>query len=112
MTALAVALAVAFSAPGHTPRVNTKWHYVVRVTEHARPVRARLTVELVDPLGSAHPADVGETNRPITDYPINGVYRDYLTFPAASRGIPLKVRVSAVAGGQKRVVIYSVVPRR
>ncbi len=39
------------------------------------------------------------------------MYRDYLTFPPESRGVPLKVRVTVVAGGTKRVLVYPLTPR-
>src|SRR5438105_13951411 len=112
MAALAVALAVAFSAPNHAPKVNVNWYYAVRVSEHGKPVRARLTLQIVDPLGSVHAVYVGSTTRPITNYPIKGVYRDYLTFPPESRGVPLKIRAIVVAGHARRVLIYLVTPRR
>jgi hypothetical protein len=81
------------------------------VTRAGKPVRARLTLQIVDPLGGAHPVTVGATTQPITNRPIVGVYRDYLIFPPESRGVPLKIRVTAVVGSVKRVLVYVVTPR-
>jgi hypothetical protein len=118
--ALAVAVAsltLTFSAHGHTPpigqssEVGPHWPYTVKVTRAGKPVRARLTMQIVDPLGGVHPVTVGATTQPITSRPIVGVYRDYLVFPPESRGVPLKIRVTAVAGGVRRVLVYVVTPR-
>jgi hypothetical protein len=118
--ALAVALAsltVTFSAHGHAPpvgqsaEVGPHWPYTVRVTRAGKPVAARLTMQIVDPLGGVHAVTVGATTAPITNRRIVGVYRDYLVFPPESRGVPLKIRVTIVAGGVKRSLVYTVTPR-
>jgi hypothetical protein len=118
--ALAVAVAsltLTFTAHGHAPlvgqssEVGPHWPYTVRVTRAGKPVRARLTMQVVDPLGGVHAATVGATTEPITNRPIVGVYRDYLVFPPESRGVPLKIRVTATAGSMKRVLVYTVTPR-
>jgi hypothetical protein len=120
VAALAVALAsltLTFSAPGHTPPVGQSstvgphWPYTVRVTRAGKPVAARLTMQIVDPLGGVHAVDVRTTTKPITNLPIKGVYRDYMIFPPESRGVPLKIRVSVVAGLTRRVLVYTVTPR-
>ncbi len=120
MSALAVALAslvVTFTAHGHAPKigqsaeVGPKWAYTVKVTRAGKPVRAKLTMQIVDPLGTAHPVEVGPTTRPITRLPIVGVYRDYMIFPPESRGVPLKIRVTVAAGPQRRILVYVVTPR-
>ena len=39
------------TAPTHTPKVNKKWYYVVRVTDlHGKPIKARLTAQIKDPV--------------------------------------------------------------
>ena len=120
MTALAFALAslvITFTAPGHTPKigksqdVGPKWFYTVAATRSGKPVRATLSMAIVDPLGTAHPVEVGPTTQPITALPIRGSYRDYMIFPPESRGVPLKIRVTVVAGTQRRVLVYVVTPR-
>jgi hypothetical protein len=117
LAAVVAALTVTFTAPGHAPRigqsdsVGPKWFYVVRATRGGKPVRALLTMQIVDPLGSAHPVDVGPTTQPITRFPIVGRYRDYMIFPPESRGVPLKIRITVAADGAKRVLTYVVTPR-
>ncbi|HEX6491011.1 MAG TPA: hypothetical protein VF002_06525 [Gaiellaceae bacterium] len=103
---------LALSAPTHTPRVGPKWWYVIRATATGgRPLSGRLTVEVVDPLGTAHPAQVGTSTRPLANYPFNGRYRDFAQWPAASRGYRLVFRVTVAAAGGRRSVRYWVRPR-
>jgi hypothetical protein len=104
---------VSLSAPTHTPRAGAaKWWYVVRATTlRGRPLRARLTVAVVDPLGTAHVADVGTTTRKLLDYPFVGRYRDFAQWPPASRGYRLTFRVTVRAGRGSRTIAYWVKPR-
>ncbi len=104
---------VSLSAPTHTPRAGAaKWWYVVRAAKAAgRPLRGRLTVAVVDPLGTAHFAEVGTTTRKLRDYPFAGRYRDFAQWPAASRGYRLTFRVTVRALGGSRTVNYWVRPR-
>jgi hypothetical protein len=104
---------VSLSAPTHTPRAGTaRWWYVVRAaTAAGRPLRGRLTVAVVDPLGTAHFAEVGTTTRKLRDYPFSGRYRDFAQWPAASRGYRLTFRVTVRALGSSRTVNYWVKPR-
>jgi hypothetical protein len=100
------------SAPTHTPRVGPKWWYVVRAVDlQGRPLRARLTVQVVDPLGTAHAAQVGSTKRKLLDFPFTGRYRDFAVWPAASRGFRLTFRVLVKARGGSRTLTYWVKPR-
>jgi hypothetical protein len=104
---------VSFSAPTHTPRAGTTtWWYVVRATTSAgKPLRGRLTVAVVDPLGTAHLAEVGTTTRKLRDYPFSGRYRDFAQWPVASRGYRLTFRATVRALGSSRTVNYWVRPR-
>ena len=104
---------VSLSAPTHTPRAGTaRWRYVVRAaTAAGRPLRGRLTVAVVDPLGTAHLAEVGTTARKLRDYPFSGQYHDFAQWPAASRGYRLTFRVTVRALGSSRTVNYWVTPR-
>jgi len=97
------------SAPTHTPKINTKWFYVVRVTQGGVAASARITVQIVDPLGSAHAVQLGASRKNITDYPIKGRFRDYVIWPADSRGVPLTLRVTVRASGTKTILKYRVV---
>jgi hypothetical protein len=80
-------------------------------TSGGRPLRARLTVAVVDPLGTAHVAAVGTTTRKLLNYPFVGRYRDFAQWPAASRGYRLTFRVTVRALGRSRTVTYWVKPR-
>jgi hypothetical protein len=109
--AAAAPVKVAVTAPGHTPKVNTRWNYVVRATENGRPVAGKITEQIVDPIGVKHPVDYGTSTKPITNRPFNGVFRDFIAWPASSRGIPLELRIIVVVGKTRRVVDYAVTPR-
>src|SRR5438552_6623424 len=87
------------SASTHTPKINTKWYYVLRVTQGGRPAAARITAQIVDPIGNAHPVQLGATKRNITNYPIKGTFRDYVIWPSDSRDIRLTLRITVRAGG-------------
>jgi hypothetical protein len=111
-TVLALApLHVTLAAPTHTPRANVKWRYAVHATRAGRPVRARLTAQIVDPVGGVHPVLYANTRRKLVDWPFRGTFRDYVIWPGSSRGIPLTFRVTVVSGGAKRVLHYRVTPR-
>ena len=108
----AQAFRVSLSAPTHHPRVGPRWWYVVRATDlEGRPLQARLTAQVVDPLGTAHPTTVGTSKRKLVDYPFKGRYRDFAQWPAAARGFRLTFRVIVKAVGGARTLTYWVEPR-
>lgn len=96
------------TAPTHTPKINVKWPYTVRVTKDGKAVSARLTAQIVDPLGDAHPVQFGKTTKNITRWPFKGVFRDYVIWPPSSRGIPLTFRLTIVVARTKKVINYRV----
>jgi hypothetical protein len=98
-------------APTHSPKVNTHWKYSVRVTENGKAAAARITVQIVDPLGGVHPVQFGSTTKNVTRWPVHGVFRDYVIWPASSRGIPVTFRVTVVVGKVRRVIRYAVTAR-
>jgi hypothetical protein len=102
---------VTIVGPNHAPRVVTKWQYAVHVTSGGKPVAARLTERIVDPLGGTHAVQYGPTKKDIVAWPINGTFRDYIIWPADSRGIPLKLRAIVTVGGAKHVAEFTVTPR-
>ncbi len=110
-TTATVSLRAAITGPGHAPKVNAKWHYVVRVTSAGRPAAAKLTMNIVDPVGGVHPVQFGPSTKVIRSWPIDGSFRDYLIFPPDSRGIPLVVRATLRTATGKAVAHYRVVPR-
>jgi hypothetical protein len=100
------------TAPTHRPKAGTKWFYTVRVTDLAgKPIRARITVQIVDPLGSVHPVQYANTKKNLTNWPISGHFRDYVIWPrSAAIGISLTLRVTVKAAGGKSVLSYPVQP--
>src|SRR5581483_682893 len=104
LAALAAALVVSLSAPGHTPAANAKWFYTVKATVAGKPVRAKLTVQIVDPFGGVHPVTYASTKRPLVNWPFKGRFRDYVQFPAESAGLKVTVRITVKAGAKRRVL--------
>jgi hypothetical protein len=98
-------------APGHTPKVNTHWNYVVRASRDGKPVAARLTAQIVDPIGGSHPVEYAATKKPITNWPFKGTFRDYVIWPRSTRGIPLTFRLVVRSGGATKVIRYAVTPK-
>jgi hypothetical protein len=101
------------SASTHTPPVGSKkWWYVVRAANaQGKPLHARLTAEVVDPLGTAHVTEVGTSTRKLLNFPFVGHYRDFAQWPAASRSYRLTFRVIVRARGSSRTLTYWVQPR-
>jgi hypothetical protein len=98
------------TAPTHTPKINVRWPYTVRVTKDGKAVSARLTAQIVDPIGDAHPVQFGKGTKNITRWPFKGVFREYVIWPASSRGIPLTFRLTIVVSRTKKVINYRVTP--
>jgi hypothetical protein len=114
MPILLVALALA-AAPfkatltpsTHTPKANAKWFYTVRAVDSAgKPVRATITTQIVDPFGGAHAVEFGDTHKLVTAFPFTGVFRDFIRFPADSKGFKLTVRFTVKSKGAKVVLSY------
>ena len=99
------------TAPTHTPRINTHWYYTVRVTEGGKPSAGTLTAQIVDPIGGVHPVQFGSRAKPITSLPFRGLLRDFIIWPASSRGIPLKLRVVVRIGSARHTISFAVTPR-
>jgi hypothetical protein len=102
---------VAVSAPGHTPVIGTHWNYTVSVTRAGKPLAAKLTEQIVDPVGGVHPVQFGTSTKNITNWPVTGSFKDFIVWPADARGIPLTFRVTVHVGSLKRVINYAVTPR-
>jgi hypothetical protein len=101
-------------APTHTPKVDTKWTYTVRATDlREKPVKARLTVQVVDPVGGVHPVEFGDSQRSVVDHEFTGTFRDYVIWPSESAipGIRLVFRCTVVADGSRIRLTYPVAPR-
>ena len=103
---------VTLTAPTHTPKINTRWYYSVSATLAGTPAAARLTAQIVDPIGGVHPVEFGTSTKNITNWPFRGRFRDFIIWPASSRGIPLRLRVTVKVGSAKRTLTYAVTPHR
>src|SRR5438552_3140559 len=108
----AVSFKATLIAGGHRPVVNTRWPYAVKVTDTmGHPLRARISVAVVDPLGTVHPTlYYVSTTKYVTNIPFRGTFRDAVKYPPESKGYPLTFRVTITAAGAKRVLKYTVVP--
>jgi hypothetical protein len=120
LPAVAVAGSASFkatlTAPGHTPKVLTKWHYVIKVVDlHGKPIAARLTMTIKDPTGQVHPVQYAATKKNITNWPIKGRFTDYIIWPADSKlaaiigGLVLRAKVTV--NGKSVTLTYRVKPR-
>ena len=87
--------------------MNAKWAYTVRALDvKGRPIRATITTQIVDPFGAVHAVEFGDTHKLVTAFPFTGVFRDFIRFPADSRGSRLTVRCTVRAEGAKVVLKY------
>ena len=119
LTALTVAASVlaaggvkaTLTAPTHTPKVNTKWYYSLRVTNGGKPAAGRLTAQILDPIGGVNPVDYDGTKKPIKNFPFKGSFRDYIIWPSDAKGFTLTLRLTVKAAGTTKVLKYSVTPR-
>lgn len=99
------------TAATHTPKVGAHWRYSVHATIAGKPARARVTVQIVDPLGGKHPVGFGAKKGNVTRIPFRGTFRDFVIWPKSSVGFPLLFRVTVTAGKAKRVIDYKVTVR-
>jgi hypothetical protein len=100
------------SAGTHTPKVNTRWPYAVRVVDaKGKPLAARISVAVVDPLGTAHPTEYYASKKLVTNIPFKGVFRDAVRWPPESRGFPLTFRVTVKVASRSVVLRYLVSSR-
>jgi hypothetical protein len=101
----------ALKASTHTPKVNAKWRYELRVTDLAgKPIRATVTAQIVDLFGGVHPVEFDCCKRSIVGHRISGVFRDAVEWPPEARGFKLTFRVTVTARGSRRVLAYWVRP--
>src|SRR4051794_1914889 len=92
VTALAAgagAPTVELAAPGHSPKTGTRWAYTVTARTGGKPASARLTAQIVDPIGGVHAVAYGTTKKPLRNWPFTGTFHDFVIWPAETRGIPL-----------------------
>jgi hypothetical protein len=114
-SALAATAAVPFKATlaagTHRPAINTRWPYAVKVVDSkGHPLRARISVAVVDPLGGVHPTEYYLSTKLVTNIPFRGTFRDAVKWPPESKGFPLTFRVIVKVGTTKKVLKYLVTP--
>ncbi len=96
----ASAVKVTLTAPGHTPKVNVHWSYSVSATSGGKPAPAKVTAQIVDPIGGVHPVQFGTSTKNIVNWPFKGTFRDFIIWPPSSAvGIPLTFRLTVQVRG-------------
>jgi hypothetical protein len=104
---------VTLTAAGHSPKIKVHWPYTVTATSGGKPVAAKLSVAIVDPIGGVHPVQFGASKKYVTNWPFKGTFHDYLIWPADSAvGVPLVVRATVKIGKTTKVVSYKVTPKK
>ena len=102
------------AAAGHSPKVNTTWHYSVRVTDSkGHPIWAKITSQIVDPLGAVHPVEFDGTghNPFVKNYSFFGNFCDSITWPVNSGvGVTLKFETVIVTAKGGTTLVYPVAP--
>jgi hypothetical protein len=100
---------------GHSPKVNTTWHYSVRVTDpKGHPVWAKITSRIVDPLGTSHLVEFDGTghNPYVKNYRFFGNFCDSAIWPTNSAvGVTLRFETVIVTAQGRKVLVYPVTPR-
>jgi hypothetical protein len=97
---------------GHHPVANTRWSYAVKIVDgRGHPLRARISVAVVDPLGTVHPTEFYANAKLVSNIPFRGTFRDAVKWPPESKGYPLTFRVTLKVGTATRVLKYAVVSR-
>lgn len=100
---------VVLTAPGHSPTAGERWGSTVRVSEGGGPVAATVTAEVVDPVGGVHPLPFGRaTTKDISDRRFTRTFRDFIRWPAESRGVPLTCKPTIEVGSATGVERYNV----
>jgi len=104
------------TAATHSPKVNSTWKYSVRVTDlTGHPIWARITSQIVDPLGTTHPVEFDGTGRNpyVKNYRFFGNFCDSAIWPPDSAvGVTLKFQTVIVTAKGRVVLRYAVTPRQ
>lgn len=106
--AAAAPIKVTITAANHAPKVNVTWKYSVKVVDASgKPVAAKLSLAVIDPVGGVHPVEFLKKKKYVTKFPISGVFSDAIIWPPASVGYVLKLRATAVANGVTATTIFT-----
>ena len=76
-----------------------------------KPLAGKISVAIVDPLGTAHPVQFFLNTKYVTNIPFKGVFKEAVLWPPDSAvGVVLKFRATVVTAKGKAVLIYPVKP--
>ncbi len=101
---------ITLKAAGHTPKIKVRWKYAVHAVTGGKAAVGRVTVQIVDPIGHAHPVQLGTSKKNIVNRRFKGTFASFVVWPASSRGVHLTFRVTVHVGTTKKVVSYRVTP--
>ena len=87
------------TAPTHTPKVNAKLYYTIHASRNGKPIRATVTVQIVDSFGGVHAAQFDNTTKNIVNKLFSGTFRDYVQLPLESRSFKVTLRAIVRAAG-------------
>jgi hypothetical protein len=106
--AAAGSFSIAFKASKHTPRVNEKWPWSIKVTTPAgRLLPGRISAVVIDPVGGVHPVEYGCCKTKfITNVKINGSFRDFVQYPFAAKGYRVTFKVTVKTARGTKFVAY------
>lgn len=110
LLASAGSLQAGLTAAGHAPKIKTHWAYTVRATVSGKPAAAKVTAQIVDPLGGRHPVGFGKKKGNVTNVPFRGTFSDFVIWPSSSTGVPLTFRLTVTVGTTKKILNYTVTP--
>ena len=101
-----------FVGGGHTPVIDTRWPYTVKVTDaKGKPLAARITAAVIDPIGGVHPVEFFSSSKKfVTNYPIKGTFKDAIIWPPESNAYALTFKVTVRVGTAKKVLTYVLTP--
>jgi hypothetical protein len=97
--AAAATFKATISAPTHTPKVNAKLYYTIHASRNGKPIRATVTVQIVDSFGGVHAVQFDNTTKNIVNKPFTGTFRDYVQLPPESRAFKVTLRAIVRAAG-------------
>jgi hypothetical protein len=102
------AFKVAFTASKHTPKVNERWTWSIRVTTAAgKPLAATISAVVIDPIGGVHPVEYGCCAKKfVTKVRIRGVFRDFVQYPLAAKGYQITFKVTVRTALGTKAVTY------
>ena len=94
------------SAPTHTPKVNAKLYYTIHASRNGKPIRATVTVQIVDSFGGVHAVQFDNTTKNIVNKLFTGTFRDYVQLPPESRVFKVTLRAIVRAAGGKVMLTW------